>query len=95
MQLPRVLLQIEIPTETFRTDAAGERLALVVGVHVEGQVIDLMERLVADATLIRFLPAVRQPVVLVVPLLMEPFSTEFADEGLVASVDARVRVQGR
>lgn len=95
MQLPRVLLQIEIPTETFRTDAAGERLALVVGVHVEGQVIDLMERLVADATLVRFLPAVRQPVVLVVPLLMEAFSTEFADEGLVAGVDACVRVQGR
>lgn len=45
MQLSRVLLQVEVPTETLSADSAGERLLLVVGVHVEREVVDLMERL--------------------------------------------------
>lgn len=95
MQLASVLLQVEVPAEPLGADAAGERLALVVRVHVEREVVDLVEGLVADAALVRLLPAVRQAVVLVVAFLVEALATELADEGLVPCVDPGVGVQGR
>lgn len=63
--------------------------------HVEGKIVHLMEGLVADVALVRFVATVGQLVILVIPLLMESFATEFADEWLVASVNSRVRVEGR
>lgn len=66
MQLPDVLLQVEVAAEAFATSGAGEGLLVVVCVHVEGQVVDLVEGLIADGALVLFLPAVRQLVVLVV-----------------------------
>lgn len=48
VQLPRVLLQVEVATEALAADPAGERLLLVVCVHVERQVVDLVERLQTD-----------------------------------------------
>ena len=41
VQLPRVLLEVEVAAESLLTDLARERLLLVVRVHVEGQVVDL------------------------------------------------------
>lgn len=66
MQLPDVLLQVEVAAEAFATSGAGEGLLVVVRVHVEGQIVDLVEGLIADGALVLFLPAVRQLVVLVV-----------------------------
>ena len=37
-----------------------------MGVHVKGEVVDLVEGLVADGALVLLLPAVRQLVVLVI-----------------------------
>lgn len=48
MQLPRVFLQVEVAAEALATDPAGERLLLVVCVHVERQVVDLVESLQTD-----------------------------------------------
>ena len=39
-----MLLEVEIPAETFVTDATSERLLFVVGVHVKGQVVDLQNK---------------------------------------------------
>lgn len=64
-----------------------------MGVHVEGQVVDLVEGLVADGTFVLLLAAVGQLVVLVVPFLVKAFAAKFADEGLVARVDADVSVE--
>lgn len=66
MQLPDVLLQVKVPAEAFATCGAGEGLLVVVRVHVEGEVVHLVERLAADGTLELLLAAVRQLVVLVV-----------------------------
>ena len=52
-----------------------------------------MKSLVADIALVGLLPAMGQPVVLVVALLVEPLATELTTEGLVAVVDSHVRVQ--
>lgn len=45
VQLPRVLLQVEVPTEPLAADPTRERLLLIVRVHVKRQVVDLVERL--------------------------------------------------
>ena len=61
-----MLLEVKVPAEALGADGARERLLVVVGVHVEGEVVHLVKRLVADRTLILFLRAVGQLVVLVV-----------------------------
>lgn len=94
MQLPHVFLQIEVPAEPFPAYLAGERFLVVVRVHVKRKIVDLMERLVAYAALVRFLAAVRQLVILVVPLLVETFPAELADERLEVGVYTPMGVQG-
>lgn len=64
-----------------------------MGVHVEGQIVDLMEGLVTDSAFVLLLAAVGELVILVVPFLVKAFATKLADEGLVARVDADVRVE--
>lgn len=66
VQLPDVLLQVKVPAEALATRGAGEGLLVVVRVHVEGEVVHLVERLAADGTLELLLAAVRQLVVFVV-----------------------------
>ena len=61
-----MLLEVKVPAEALGADGARERLLVVVCVHVEGEVVHLVERLVADRALVLFLRAVRQLVVLVV-----------------------------
>jgi len=82
VQLSRVLLQVEVAAESFSADAASKRLLVVVRVHVERQVVNLMEGLVAYNTLVCLLHAVGQFVVLVVALLVESFTAKLADERL-------------
>lgn len=93
MQFADVFLEIEVSAEPFAAGRACEGLLVVVSVHVEGQVVDLVEGLVADGALVLLLPAVRQLVVLVIPFLMETFAAELTDEGLVPCVNAHVRIQ--
>ena len=66
VQLPDVFLQVKVPAEALAARGAGEGLLVVVRVHVEGEVVDLVEGLVTDGAFVLLLPAVRQLVVLVV-----------------------------
>lgn len=66
VQLADVFLQVEVAAESLPAGGAGEGLFVVVCVHVEREVVDLMERLVADGAFVLLLAAVRQLVVLIV-----------------------------
>lgn len=94
MQLAHVFLQVEVATETLVTNPTRIGLLVVVGVHVEGEIVDLMESLVAYVALVGLLAAVRKLVIFVVALLMESFATELTHKWFVASMDAGVGVQG-
>lgn len=94
MQLPHVLLEIEVPAEALTADLAGERLLVVVRVHVKSEIVDLVEGFVADVALVGLFTAVRQLVIFVVALLMKTLAAELADKRLEIGVDARVGVQG-
>jgi len=56
---------------------------------------DLVEGFVADRTLEGFVTGMREPVALVVALLVESFAADFTDERLDALVDASVSVERR
>lgn len=66
VQLPDVFLQVKVAAEALAAGGAGEGLLVVVRVHVEGEVVHLVEGLVADGALELLLTAVCQLVVLVV-----------------------------
>lgn len=66
MQLPDVLLQVKVAAKALTAGGACEGLLVVVCVHVEGEIVDLMEGLVADGALVLLFPTVSQLVVLVV-----------------------------
>lgn len=66
VQLADVLFQVKVPAEALPAGGAGEGLLVVVRVHVEGEVVHLVERFAADGALELLLAAVRQLVVLVV-----------------------------
>lgn len=94
VQLARVLLQIKVATEALGADVASEGLAIVVGVHVEGEIVHLVESLAAQGALVGLFAAVGQFVVLVVALLVEALSTGLAYEWFHPGVDASVSVEG-
>lgn len=95
MQFPDVLLQVEVAAKTLATSGAGEGLLVIVCVHVESQVVDLVEGLVADRALVLLFPAMCQLVVLVVSFLVEAFPAELADKRFVPCVDPHVSVERR
>ena len=66
MQFPDVLLKVKVSAEALAAGGAGEGLLVVVSVHVEGEVVHLVEGLVADIALKLLLSAVGQFVVFVV-----------------------------
>lgn len=66
VQLPDMLFQVEVAAETLAAGGTGEGLLVVMRVHVEGQIVDLMEGFVADGALVLLLAAVSQFMVLVV-----------------------------
>lgn len=90
MKFPHVLLEIEVSTKALSANLTGERFFIVVCVHVEGQIVDLVESFRTDGALVSLFAAVRQFVILVVALLVETLAAILADEGLVAGVDAGV-----
>ncbi len=73
-----MLLQVEVPAEALHTEGTREGLLVAVGVHVELEVVGVVERLWALRTFVALLAAVRQLVVLVVPILMEALATDLA-----------------
>jgi len=89
-----MLLEIKVPAESLGTNPTSIRFLVVVRMHVEGEVVHLMEGLVADAALVGLLAAVRQLVILIVALLVETLAAVLANEGLVAGMDARMGVEG-
>lgn len=93
MQLSHVFLQIEIPTESFGAYFARVGFLVIVGMHVECEIVDLVEGFVANVTLVCFFSAVRQLMVLVIALLMEPFAAVFANKWLVSSMNSSVSVK--
>lgn len=60
---------------------------------MECEIVDLMESLVADDTFVGLFNAVRQFVVLVVPLLMETFAAVLTHERLESGMNSDVRVE--
>lgn len=48
MQFPNVFFKIKVPAETLSACRTGERLLVVVRVHVKREVIDLMEGFATD-----------------------------------------------
>jgi len=94
VQLPHVLLEVKVPAKTLAADLAGEGFFVVVRVHVEGQIVDLVKRLVTDVALVCLFAAVRELVILVVTLLVKTFAAELADKWLEIGVYARMSVQG-
>lgn len=95
VQFPHVLLEVEVPAEALAADGTLEGLFVVVGVHVEGEVVDLMEGLVAHVAFVRLLARVSEFVVLVVALLVESLAAKLTHERLVPLVDPDVGVQSR
>lgn len=62
--------------------------------HVEGQIVHLVERFGTHRALKLFEDGMGQPVVLIVALLVEPLAADVAAEGLEAEVDAVVGIEG-
>lgn len=67
VQLSHMFLEVEVAAEAFAACGAREWLLVVVRVHVEGEVVDLVEGLAADGAFKLLLTAVRQLVVFVIP----------------------------
>lgn len=61
-----MFLQVKVPAEALATGWAGEGFLIIVGVHVEGEVVHLMKCLAADGALELLLATVCQLVVFVV-----------------------------
>ena len=95
MKFSDVFLQIKISTETLTTRVTSKRLFIIVSVHVKCEVVHLMKRPSTDMTLERFNARVCQAMVLVVPFLVESFSTDIANEWFVTSMYPHVRIQRR
>lgn len=61
-------------------------------VHVESEIIHLMESLAADVALEGLLPSVSESVIFIIALLMKTLAANIAHKRLVTSVDADVSV---
>lgn len=94
MQLADVLLEVKVPAEALATRGAGEGLLVVVSVHVEGEVVNLVEGLVADIALELLLPAVGQLVVFVIPCNTDDRATGRTWEKSSRREEPRVGRQG-
>lgn len=95
MKFSHVFLQIKVPTETFATCVARERLLVVVCMHMKCEVVHLMERLAADVTLEGLHARVCQAMVLVVAFLVKALATDIANKRFIAGVYSHVCIQRR
>lgn len=65
------------------------------GVNSRKSTTDLVKGFVTESTLERFVPGVREPMTLVVALLVKSFAANVTDERLDSLVDAPVGVERR
>lgn len=61
-------------------------------VHVESEIVHLMESLAADVAFEGLLPSVSESVIFIIALLMKTLAANIAHKRLVTSVDADVSV---
>ena len=88
-----MFLEIEIPAKSLHANLAVVWFLFIVSMHVEGEVIYLVERLRAYATFVRLLLTMRQSVVLIISLLVKSLSTHLTHPRFVSKMNAHVRVQ--
>lgn len=88
-----MFLQVEVPAEAFAALFACVWLRVIMRVHVECEIVHLMECFVADVTFVGLFPCVCQSMIFIVSLLMETFSAELANPRLEANVNANVSGQ--
>ncbi|CAL4121134.1 unnamed protein product, partial [Meganyctiphanes norvegica] len=93
MQLTHMLLQVKIPAKAFATYCTLKWLLVIVCVHMECQIINLMEGLITDMTFVCLLARVCEFVVLVVTLLVEALAAEFTHIGFIAIMDPDMGVK--
>ena len=93
MQFPHMLLQIKVPTESFRTVLTIEWLLIGMRMHMKRQIVYLVKSFGTYVAFVRLHLGVGQPVVLVVPLLVKSFVTDLAYKGFVSQVDPHVGVE--
>jgi hypothetical protein len=89
-----VFLKVKIPAETFTTDWASEGFLLIVGMHVKGQVINLVKSLITDITFVLFFCTMSQFMVFVITFLMEAFSAVFTCKRFITRVNSHMSIQG-
>ncbi len=80
VEFPNVFLEVKVATETLSTMFTRERFLGTVGMHMEGEIVGLVKSFAAQGTLVLLFTVMRQLVVLVVTLLVEALSTDFASE---------------
>lgn len=95
MEFPHVLLEVEIATKSFVTNRTLKGFLFVMGVHVEGQVVDLVEGFIAYVTFIRFFARMREFMILIVAFLVKTFATKLAYPRFVSLMDSNVSIQRR
>lgn len=78
MKLSHVLLEIKVTTESLAARFASIGLLFVVGMHVKGEIVNLMERFVANCAFICLISAMSQLMILVIAFLVESFTTKLA-----------------
>ncbi len=75
-----MFLEVKVATEALSTVVARERFLGTVGVHMEGEIVGLVKSFAAQGAFVLLFAVMRQLVVLVVTLLVEALSTDFASE---------------
>ena len=93
MKFSYMFLEIKVPTKSFLAYAARVWLLFIVCMHVEREIVHLVESLITYITLVLLLRAVREFMVLVIPFLVKAFTAEFAREWLVIQVNTHVCVK--
>lgn len=94
MKFPHMLLKIKVPAEPLTTNLAREGLLVIVRMHVERQIVDLMKRLVTNVALVGLLPTVGQLMVFVITLLMKTLPTKLTHKWFIVGVNPGVSIQG-
>lgn len=88
-----MFLQVEISAESLVAGRTSERLLVCVRMHMESQIIRLIEALLTYGTLKSLLIVMSQPMISVVSILMERLSTDVTDVRFSSQVNSNVCVQ--
>lgn len=92
VQFADMFFKVKIPAESLAAFLACKWLLVIMRVHVESEIVHLMESLAADVALEGLLPSVSESVIFIIALLMKTLAANIAHKRLVTSVDADVSV---